>query len=182
MPYLEADRRKPAYDQTVNGITVGPSAEHRFSVTCQPGTAQQVPIEQVDQAAAAPVMIAAKYLPAGAVRFEAVATVCQTPSNQQAVVAVDAGFSIPSDPKIGRRGGVVTVSRWLGAPSATVNIPAERWAAGRIAGRPAAIARPILANGLGQSAVVVHANGVTTKVQAGWLTLDEVQRIAEGLF
>ncbi len=182
MPYLEASRGKPAFDQTVNGITVGPSAEHRFSVTCEPGTAHQVPIDQVDQAAAGPLMITAKYQPAGTVRFEAVATVCQTAGNQKAVVAMDVGFTIPSDPKTGRRGGIVMVSRWLGAPSATVSIPAERWASGTVAGRQAAVARPILANGLGQSAVVVHASGVVTSVRAGWLTFDEVQRIAEGLF
>ncbi len=74
------------------------------------------------------------------------------------------------------------ISRGLVEPSVRIAIPAERWSAGTIAGHPAAIARPILANGLGQTAIVVSDNGVVTTIQADNLTLDELQRIANGLF
>lgn len=179
VPYLDAERTKPMFDQTINGITVGPSAEHRPSVACKPGTARQAPLTE---ALTTPVTLTPKYLPAGANQFEALATVCETAAGQTVVIGADVGISIPSDPKSDRRGGVVSIARWQGAPSATVAIAAERWSAGTVAGHPAAIAEPILANGLGQSAVVVYANGVVTKVQASWLTLAEVKRIAEGLF
>lgn len=179
VPYLEAARKKPALNQTINGILVGPSAEHVPGFICKPGTPHEVPLQE---AAGTPVMIAPQYLPAGTTQSAGWATACETVSGEKMIVSADVDYSVPSDQRAGRRGGVVTISRWFGEPSATVAIPAERWFSGTVAGHQAAIARPILPNGLGESAVVVYANGVITKVQAAWLPLEEARRIAEGLY
>lgn len=178
-PYLEEERTKARYDQTINGITVGPTAKHVTEPVCVPGSTQEAAL---DRAAGSPVMIAPKYLPVGTVAGVASAMICPGSSGTSVAIAAYRAYSITPDPASGRRGGVIHISRWRGEPSASVPIPAERWFAGTISGHPAAIAGPQLPIGFGESAVVVHANGVVTMVQSSGLTLDEIRRVAEGLY
>jgi hypothetical protein len=181
IPYLEADRLKPRHNRMVNSIAVGPSVQIMPSVTCQPGSPQWAPI---DQAVGSPVAIAPKYLPPGTALGPARATLCSNAAGQTIVIGADADYWIPPDVAHGDRGGAFSVSRgFVSPPAATLSIPDERWSGGTIAGHPAAVARPILANGLGESAVVIASDGgVITIVQATGLTLENVLRIAEGLF
>ncbi len=178
VPYLQAERAKPRFDQTINGITVGPTSKQRGGPVCVPGSAQDVAI---DQAAGTPVMLTPKYLPVGIAQSVASAVVCQVGGAKQAI-GTERQYWVEPDRKAGRRGGTVTIARRYGGPRVAIDIPAERWSAGTVAGHPAAIAKPILPMGLGQSAVVVYANGVITWLQATSFTLDELLRIAEGLY
>jgi hypothetical protein len=94
-----------------------------------------------------------------------------------------ASYQILADPSTGSRGGDVSILRLRGKPSIEASAPAERFRAGTIAGHPAVIVEPILADvGLGTSFVMVYADGVLTTIQAGNLPLDMVIQIAEAQF
>ncbi|GEM_PF-1988071 len=182
LPYLEVDRTKPRNDITVNAIAVGPSVKPSTTVACQPGSLRDEPLDQVTQAAG-PVFADPKYLPPGAGRSGGTATFCTSQAGQTIFIATYATYAVSPDLAHGRRGGPFEIYRGFSTSAVHISIPDERWTAGTIAGRPAAIARPILANGLGESAIIVVGDGgVLTKVQASGLTLDELLRIAEGLY
>jgi hypothetical protein len=173
-PYLEAERGKPRFDQVVNGITVGPTAFARGVPTCPQGL-EDAP---VTRAAGTPLQVEPAYLPEGAREDgDAAAVVCQG-----VVAAAQRLYSVAADPARGSRGGRFSIVRWRGEPRAPVTIAAERWTAGAVGGRPAAIATPILPIGLGESAVVAYSDGIVTVVQAANLPIEEVRRITEGVF
>jgi len=183
LPYLEADRAKPRNNIMVNGIAVGPSITPAITVACQPGSVRDEPLDQVTLATAGPVFVAPKYAPAGTVRTVTRATFCSNQTGQSIVISTYAAYIIQPDLARGQRGGPFEIYRGFNTPAVHISIPDERWTAGTIAGHPAAIARPILANGLGESAVIIVGNGgILTKLQASGLTLDELLRIAEGLY
>ncbi len=174
VPYLNEDARKPIYDQTINGITIGPNAKPSGGPCTDTSVVEVVPI---DDAKGTEVGISPKYLPLRASRGEASATLCDGLAS-----SADAAYTIPPDPKSQHLGGYFHIGRASRDPSAAIVIPAERWSAQTIAGYPAAIARPILPMGLGQSAIVVYDGAVVTVVLADGLTLGELTAIAEGLF
>jgi hypothetical protein len=91
----------------------------------------------------------------------------------------EAHVTVPRDLAKGLLGGPIDIVRLRSDPSFGMSIPAIRWREGTIAGHTAAIADPILPNGLGQSAVLVHANGVLTVVHASGLPMDLVVSVAE---
>lgn len=156
----------------INGIAVGPTAFPRGG-PCVGADAQQAPIAR---AVGTEVAIAPSFLPAGTTETMSLTTVCQG-----VVALAERTYFVEPDPDTGRLGGGFTIVRWRGQPFAPVAVPDERWSAATISGRSAAIATPILANGLGQSAVVTFAQGIVTTVQATGLPVDEVRRIAEGV-
>lgn len=177
VPYLQADQAKERRDQVVNGITVGPTAAQR-SPQC---AVDSVESATLDDAAGTPLAIAPKYVPVWTERGPSHAATCQI-AGARVIASSDQLFMVDPNTARGSRGGRFSIVRFRGDPSVALGIPAERWEPRTVAGRPAAVANPILANGLGESAVVVDADGIVTKVQAFNLPLDEVLRIAEGLY
>ena len=95
------------------------------------------------------------------------------------IQGADIQFEIPADRSKDFFGGAGGVVRLRSTPSFGISIPAQRWREGKIGGHPAAIADPILPNGLGQSAVLVYADGILTVVQAMGFPIDLVISIAE---
>lgn len=173
VPYINADRMKPVYTQTINGMTFGPDVS-RVGEKC-PGAMRRVPFSQVDDPA---FKLDTSLFPAGTVVNEDIAALCDG-----VAWSVEGQFTLPADPSAGFRGGSVIIVRYRGLPQATAEIPAERWTTGTIAGHPAAIAVPILPDiGLGQSAAAVFVDGVLTIVSAYEIPLDLVLRIAEAQF
>lgn len=170
VPFLNAERNKPAVDVTINGVQVGPNAR-RIIPGCELGA---VPMAAED---AKPLAINVRALrPVGGVLEHELATSC---AGRPA--AYEVLYTIAGDPAAGRFGGSLMIARYAGPPSYESSIPTDRWSAGSINGVPVAIARPILENGLGSSAVVWHSNGVTTVVSADGLTEAEVKSVAEEL-
>ncbi len=109
-PYL-AEERRPAYDQVINGITVGPTAYPSTGGPCTPGSAEPVPISET---VGTSVQIAPKYLPPFTVASVSTAVRCHG-----VVAGVTADYSIPSDPAVRRFGGYFMITRQLVDPLAT---------------------------------------------------------------
>jgi hypothetical protein len=91
-------------------------------------------------------------------------------------------FEVPADRTTGRYGGFLIVARYLGEPYATVDLPAQDFAAGSIAGRKAVLVKPTTADGSGDSAIVIAEPWGLTVLSAHGITLSELQRVAEGLY
>ena len=189
-PYENAERAKPRYDQTIAGIRVGPNVDDPGVPNCGSGEARdETDFDFVNKGYLA---ILPGFLPDRAVLGRHVASVCRgvvvTHVAEYEVVADDdadaqtAGGTPWEDVE---HGGKVTVFRSLasGPVYRTGNHAAERWREVAVAGRPAAVADPILPLGLGRSAIVLWEaeNGVRTIITGTNRTTEELLRIAEAL-
>lgn len=178
IPYQDADAVKPRRDQVINGIRVGPTVE-RTIVDCAPASEVRIPPGDAARDALA---LIPKYLPAGALPNNAYVARCRLANGSTVSSFVFRDYSITADPQVKRFGGYLSIQRWRGDAASLSNIPAERWTARTVAGRTAAVAPPILANGLGRGAVIIYADGIVTAVESTGLPLSELLQIAEGLY
>jgi hypothetical protein len=98
-------------------------------------------------------------------------------------VAAGTHYTVAPDLALPRFGGSIEVYRHTGKAVASLAIPAARWREGTIAGHAAAIASPILPDlGLGEGAVVLVVDGVTTVVHSDGVPLADLIAFAEGLY
>lgn len=182
--WLNADEALPRFDQTIAGIRVGPTAA-RSGSPCDSERPVDVPYAT---ASGTSVAIEPKHLPQGGQQVSSLAVQCgavvalaelriELPSVndlQDRVARGEHYFDIP-------RGGLIQILRFLGDPAEASSIAAERWSAGTIAGHPAAIGRPVLDEGLGDSMTIVHSAGLVTVIRATNLSLAELLRVTEGV-
>ncbi|MCX7618460.1 hypothetical protein [Tepidiforma sp.] len=158
LPYLDADKALPRYDQVVNGIAVGPSAKHE-SRWCAPGQAQWVDAREAD---GTPLALPGSF-PAGGVPGEARAVRCG-----DTIVHTEVTIAFPASPTAAAKvasgkswfdvqhGGVMTIYKDLAtSPGFASQIASERWEAASVNGLPAALGRAVLRDEFGESAVVV---------------------------
>lgn len=171
VPYLNQERSEPVYVQTIAGIEVGPGLRYESTHSCD-GPLTVVPLEEVTDAEMA---LDLGLLPASAQIESTSASGCDG-----IILATEARFIIPADRDAGILGGGVTLVKLRSIPRWGIDIPAARWHEGTVAGQSAAIAEPILPNGLGQSAIVTYSDGILTVVQTSGLPLDLIRGIAEG--
>lgn len=181
VPYLEADWAKPVAELTIAGIRVGPSASNYRPGSCYLNTITNHAPES--DMLGTPVSISPKYLPSGASLGDFSVSTCRTQAGQVVVWGASARGVVPANKQTGQLAAIVRIFRYVSQQGSTeASIPAERWREGRVAGRAAAIADPILANGFGDSMVIVYMDGVITKVSSDNLPLNQLLQIAEGLF
>jgi hypothetical protein len=186
--WLAQDETLPRANVVVNGIEVGPTV--RRSNTLCDGDNRPVSINP-EEAQSSRVAIRFGYMPEGSEVQFSDAIACQDQpaayevrvdlpalESQEFKRRLDAGESYFELP----HGGGFSVYRMIGAPAFESGIPVERWSAGEIANLPAAIGRPILEDGFGNSAVIIHQGGVLTVVRGSHISLTELIRITEGLF
>lgn len=183
-PYRADDERKPRFIGTLNGIRVGPTTvvESSLGAICIGGTTQELSLED---AVDTPLMIRPMYLPSGSTTPKSSSLRCRTNSGETVIFAAQLSFFVPGLPSSNppRFGGSVRIVRWIGDPVVELDAPVDRVSAGSIRGRNGIVVRPILPNGLGDSAIILYENGIVTFIQIqGSLTLGEVRRIAEGLY
>lgn len=178
VPYLNAERSKLSFEGSLNGITIQVAPVDVGSEW----TCEQFRHGDVSAAAGSKLAISPSYLPQYARLSDGAMNLSMECDGEVVIAEATYDVLVPDDAPTGVRGGSFSLFRYAGSAVASVAIPADRWRAGEIAGHPAAIARPILDNGLGTSAVIVSHDGSVTRVIADGLTLDEVIRIAEGLF
>lgn len=187
-PLQEAEARKPRYDQVINGIAIGPSVQRPQPPVCTSGD-----LLSPDQASRIPeLVLQPTYLPAFSELDSEEADGCQ-----QQPVAYFTHYFIPADPNAAevisrkeaswfevRHGSIFhIIRRKMESPALRVpEIASDRWEATTIAGKPAAIGRPILGS-LGPGMVLQwdDENGVLTQVSGDNIALAELIRIAEGL-
>ena len=182
LPLIEEDRAKPRFDQTINGITVGPTSSRRGG-PCEglSGTSAEVSSGPYDRDRAGQLRIEPKYLPAGTLTSDGVLlqglVVCRgVPASTSRL------FEVPADRSTGRFGGPIVIARYVGEPYALISEPAERFQPGLIGDRKAVFVKPITIDGLGKSAVVVAESFGLTVIEAQGLSLAEVVKVAEGLY
>ncbi|MEJ5220522.1 MAG: hypothetical protein WHT63_00785 [Tepidiforma sp.] len=158
LPYLDADKALPRYDQVINGIAVGPGAIHE-SRWCVPGQAQWVDAREAD---GTPLALPRSF-PAGGVPGEARAVRCG-----DTIVHTEVTIEFPASPTAAaevasgkswfdvQHGGQMVIYKDLAtAPGFASQIAAERWEAASVNGLPAALGRAVLRDEFGESAVVV---------------------------
>lgn len=185
-PWLDAERAKPRYDQVLNGIAVGPTV--RVEAPRCRGYFQSV-----DQAAKDPLLsIEPGYLPPSSQLESKEADGCADGATKYFLHYVIPG-DLSQGEKVARREAnwfeiqhgsyFHIIRRKQATPALQVSsIPAERWSAAIIGGKPAAVARPIIGS-FGEAMVLVWdaSAGVLTQVGGDNLALEELIRIAEGL-
>ncbi len=159
LPYLEADKALPRFDQVINGIAVGPTARHTSGTWCTPGQAQWV---DASEAEGTPLALP-KQLPAGGVATGARAVRCgDTIVHSEVTIEFPASPTSAAEIAAGKswfdvqHGGQMFIDKSLfAAPGFSSQIAAERWESTTVNGLPAALGRPILRDEFGESAVVV---------------------------
>lgn len=187
VPYRNEDEAKPRFDQEFNGIRVGPTVRGATNNFCDWGDAQYTTSAV---GAASPLAMNIQSLPKNANLDRETVIQCRG-----TVVAVGREYSITPDADAESRvrsgaaswfdvghGGAIYVSRgYKDFPASDSQIAAERWSAGTVGGRPAAIARPILDGGFGNSRVVVwdEARKIQVVVSGIEVRLETILRIAE---
>ena len=187
LPYRNEDEAKPRFDQEFNGIKVGPTVKVASSGLCNPGDAQYT---APAAAKGSPLAVDVQSLPTNASLDHE--TVIQS---RGTVVAVERDYAIAPALDAERKirtgeaswfdvehGGAIYVFKgYKEFPDADSQIAAERWSAGIIGGRPAAIARPILDGGFGNTMVVVwdEARKIQVVVKGIEVRLETIVRIAE---
>lgn len=99
------------------------------------------------------------------------------------VLSARAQWRVPPDQESGLHGAEILVYRYFfdGTPAAMVALPEGRWFQSDVAGFPAAVARPLVENGFGQSAIVFVDGDIVTQVVARGLTVEQLLHIAGGL-
>lgn len=158
LPYLEADKALPRYDQVVNGIAVGPSAKHE-SGWCVAGQARWV---DASEAEGTPLALP-KQFPAGGAATGARAVRCgDTIVHSEVTVEFPASPTAAAEVASGKswfevqHGGQVVIYKDLAtSPGFASQIASERWEAASVNGLPAALGRAVLRDEFGESAVVV---------------------------
>jgi DNA-binding CsgD family transcriptional regulator len=175
VPYLNADRDKPRFDGTLAGIRIGPNVDPGSS--CEGGVTS---MGTVSDTTGTRFDLELPYQPPQTTRQPGSEYVMLCDGQ---VVSSEADYTVAADSTGSPFGGSLKVYRHVGDPIASLSIASERWRAGTIATRPAAIAEPILPDiGLGESAVVVYGDGVLTEVHADGIPMDELMKVAESLF
>lgn len=159
MPYIEADRALPRYDQVINGIKVGPTAYPDLGEWCAHGQATSV---DPGEAAGTPLALPER-LPVSGVPAHARAVRCGG-----TIVSSEVTLEIPPSPnaraemaagkswfEVEHGGQVVILKQLVAAPGFASQVAAERWEPATVNGLPAALGRAILRDEFGESAVVV---------------------------
>jgi hypothetical protein len=195
-PYREAYWANPQYDQTINGINVGPSVQPEDLQHCPRGTGTLVDRKQ---AAGLPVSIEPTYLPPDAIENgepRLIPVLSQAMACNDEVVWVEAGYGRKAAPDAQARladgeswfdiptGGVITIFRSsIRGPNVIASLPAKYWEGATVNGLPAVVGNPILSRGLGDAYVATWdaESGVLTIVAGLNMTVEEVTRILEGL-
>lgn len=188
VPYQNLENKAARYDQVINGIPIGPTVKQPEQQEClraarEPGAAAR-------QATISGLSLRPGYLPPGAVVEESLTTSCGAET-----VSLFQSYFVPpvEDSEAQLRAGKNWAAVGHGAsftifrettlfPSVQSGLPSARWHAATVAGRPAAAAGPLLAEGYGESEIVIWENGVQTTVHGVMLTLSELTQIAEGLY
>lgn len=191
VPFENAEKDLPRYDQTINGIQVGPTVADNGVRDCEPGEATAV--KDLAALATSNLAINPGFLPAGAVVGRHEASACRGKFVTHVVE-----YEIPAEPGVESRlergevrweevehGGKITVFRSLsqGPVYRSSNFAAIRWRGATVKGLPAAVADPILPMGLGRSAIVIwdERQGVRTVVVGVNRKNGELISVAEGL-
>jgi hypothetical protein len=192
-PYYRAYAQLPRYEQTINGILIGPDVVPGNG-KCPPGSANYIDPETAQGTG---VWFNPNYLPPDAFDgqdpriAETTAVECDgkvvsyrvtyglraADDVKERLAEGESWFDIPT-------GGLVTVFRSsVRGPMAWSSIAAERWYAATIGDLPAAVGKPILDRGLGEGAVIIWnpETEVTTHVFTTNVSLDELFKIAEEL-
>lgn len=187
--YREEEAKKPRFDQEINGIRVGPTVANAPAPEACRGLPALTP-ETIDD----PELTREPgYLPAFSEFEFAEADGCAGHAQE-----FFRHYVVPADPAAAdlvtsgekswfdvRHGGVFhVIRRRMDQPRLNVSeIAAERWQAGTIAGRPAAIARPIIGS-FGPAMVLVwdKDTGILTQVSGDDMALEELTRIAESFW
>lgn len=182
VPLVEQELLKPRADVVINGIHVGPNSVQPGGPCLKPDPG--LPLEQrvrsADAAAGTELEISPSYLPPKTHLVYGEAGWCS--AGESGLARVEKVFQVGADPNVMRFGGVLIIARVRGERYADSQIAIERLKAGTILGRPAVIGEPITKSGLGPSEVIIAEPFGVTIVRANGLTLDELIRIAEGLY
>lgn len=189
IPYENAYRMKPRYEQVINGIKVGPDTAIDTPDLCKAGEASYI---DASRAGSSDVSFKPRYLIAGATLSQHTAIECR---GRILVNEAEYGFP-PADDAIERiaggeswftvpHGGRFSIARAVrDVPASKSDIAAEHWEPATIAGLPAAVGRPILDEGLGNAEILVwdERTSVLTRVTTTNVSLKEALQITEGLF
>lgn len=174
VPYLNAARDKPLMDGMIAGVNISPAADP--GRVCPTGEKAEGTFADT---VGGPLSLSPRFLPQGA---EEASNVLVGLCDGEPVTA-EATYLISPDPSVPRYGGSVVIFRHAGEPVAALAIPRERWHEAMVGNHAAAVAEPILSElGLGESAVVIHDNGVLTELHADGIPMGDVLKIAAGLF
>lgn len=196
LPYLQTWREKPRFEQTINGIRIGPGVEVQ-GLICDSSAPARAELPGFE--AGTPLEIRPSYVPAGARILPpqnhpgafvscggrpAVTSLeialAAAPDADERVAKGESWFTVP-------HGGILSVHKWQfrdgAAPEVTADLPADAWFPATIAGLPAAVGRPVLDEGLGPGSAVVWdpVSHVLTIVHSFNLSLVELEKFAEGV-
>jgi hypothetical protein len=182
VPAQQTRAAQPRYDQTINGITVGPTASRRGG-PCQgvAGGSGNIQTRPYSDAATSQLAIDPKYLPDNTVEDKSIDFSNAVYCNNQ-LASTQRHFEVPPDRSAPRYGGFLIIARFFGEPLARVDLPAQDFAPGFVAGRKAVMVRPTTDDGSGDSTIVVLEPWGLTVLSAHGITLQELQRVAEGLY
>jgi len=177
VPYLNQSYKTPLFDGTIAGVHIASGGD--YGLPCDTNVTPVEGAAGLTAVAGTPFSLTSSFRPDGIASPDRIIVgLCRGRP-----VSAEATYPVTSDPATMRYGGTILVFRHAGLPVAGLSIPRDRWSAGAIAGRPAAIARPILPDiGLGDSAVVVLDGGVVTIVSASGIPQAQVEKFAAGLF
>ena len=182
VPYLNRDRDLPKFSGDINGIHIGSAAIRPEAPTKCAGQSRAATGDEAARLAAlGPLAIPKVVTDQLRVAVPLVVSLCD-----DLVVAVVEYFDAPAGrPGVNVGGGAVEIRRELGTYGVGLDEAAERWTAGNIHGRPAALLAPVV-DTFGTTAVVVtsQAGGSpeTTLVRGAGVTLDFVIKLAEELY
>ncbi|MCL6644673.1 MAG: hypothetical protein K6U88_06800 [Dehalococcoidia bacterium] len=158
LPYIEADRALPRYDQVINGIKVGPTAYPDLGEWCAHGQATSV---DQGEAAGTPLALPER-LPVSGVPAHARAVRCGTIVSSEVTIEILREPNARPEMAAGKSwfevehgGQIVILKQLVAAPGFASQVAAERWEPATVNGLPAALGRAILRDEFGESAVVV---------------------------
>lgn len=188
VPYLNADREKPHFAGTLNGIAVDPEYRDRRTALdiCPPdGLSHPAPDRYLATATEpGPMSIDPGRLPTG-ITADDVPWVWMC---KDRLTSVSWEFSVKAGtPGANPGGGVLNIRRAADEPVVTYGSPAERWEAVTVAGRAGVLSLPIIeVEGavLGNCFVAVfdEKSGVTTTVLGRALGRELCMTVAEVIF
>ena len=177
MPYLNAERDKPPFEGTINGITITVD-DVTFDRKCD-----EFDYGDLDVADSTALRIHPTYIPdggtiGGTTAYLPVVLCDGTPVSSQL------SMTVASDPQAHRYGGTIRIYRYDNAMHfASASIPGYRWSAIEIAGRRAVVARPIFPEtGVGGTFVAIADGSIMTTISSDTVPFEEVRKVAEGLF
>jgi hypothetical protein len=181
VPAEKTRAAKPLSDVVINGISVGPNSV-RTGGPCEgiPNDSAEINERPYSDARNTLLAIEPKYLPSGTreePNLRNVAVFCRGE-----IAGTQRTYSVPADPNLPRFGGSLSILRSKGERAARISLPADDFSPGAIAGRPAVLIRPTTPEGVGSSAIVIAEDFGVTVLQASGLRLEELIRVAEGLY